>query len=78
MSIHLSTNIFDHPSVDPTVQVCNSDNRYFDKTWYKYKVLSDNMDRTSSIIPPTFLQNYAPLQISVITLAVQVSNSETL
>ena len=52
-------NICDHPSVDPTVQVHNSETmRYFSKTWYKYKALSDNVDRARAITPPTFFTDF--------------------
>ena len=44
LSVCPSVNIWDHPSVDSTVQVRNSETlRYFGKTWYKYKAFSDNV-----------------------------------
>ena len=54
---------------------------YFDKTKYKYKASSDNVDRISSITPPTFLQNHALANFSDqpgVDPTVQVRNSETL
>ena len=54
---------------------------YFDKNWYKYKALSDNVDRTSSITPPTFYRIMPFASFSdhpSVDPTVQVRNSETL
>ena len=50
---------------------------YFDKTYYKYKTLSDNVDRTTTITPPTLFTKYAPLKISVYKPQ-PLNNSKTL
>ena len=56
--------------------------RYFDKTWYKYKALSDNVDITSIITPPRFFTELCPLanfsDHPSVDSTVQVYNSETL
>ena len=50
-----SVNICNHPSVDPTVQVGNSETLLDTSTKLgtNVKTSSDNVDRTSAITPPT-------------------------
>ena len=56
--------------------------RYFDKTWYKYMALSHNVDRTSSVTPPTSFTELCPFvnfsDHPSVDPTVQVRNSKTL